>query len=502
MTQAMKRNLSIGAIIVASIAFGMIITADFGWLRPSSAQPAPPPIQTTQAAVPTMTIPSFADVAARVMPAVVSITTTEIYRSSERRGREVNPFDFFFPDPRRQQGEEEERRQLSGGSGFIISADGYILTNNHVVEGATSIRVQYGEADKVADAKVIGRDPATDIALIKIEVKEQLPTVTLGDSDAIRVGDWAIAIGNPLQFENTLTVGVISAKNRALGISEATSSFENFIQTDAAINFGNSGGPLCNINGDVVGINTAMRAMAQGLGFATPINVARKILPQLREKGRVSRGYLGINVTNISPERRDAFSLPSVRGAFVEAVVAGEPAEKAGLQPGDVITQVDGQAVNSTRDLIDYVSEKGPGAQVRITLLRNGQQRTVTATTKERPASLAPDGESESGPDRPAQNRLGVSVQQITPMLRRQFGLGDDVQGVVITSVREVSPAGEAGLQPGDVITQVNGQPLTSTEQFRRSVEQARSGQYLRLYVTRYTRGGRSQSFFATPKIP
>lgn len=506
MTQVTKRNLSIVAIVIASIAFGMILTADLGWMRQSNAQEA---IRTTEGVVPTVTIPSFASVAERVMPAVVSITTTEVVNRNDRRRFEgVDPFDFFFPDPRRrpEQPEDEDRLQRSGGSGFIISADGYILTNDHVVAGATRVDVQYGE-NEIATAKVIGTDPATDLALIKIDVKQQLPTVRLGNSDAIRVGDWAIAIGNPLQFENTLTVGVVSAKNRNLGISQTTQSFENFIQTDAAINFGNSGGPLLNINGEAIGINTAIRGGAQNLGFATPINVAKRILPQLRDKGKVTRGYLGINVQDVDQRRRDAFNLPSASGAFVEAVIPGKPADVAGVQHGDVVVKVDNQEVRRTRDLIDYVSDQPPGSTVRLTVIRNGQQRTLSAKTAERPADTDDDRQAEGrgeGSNGPAQERerLGLSVQDMSPALQKTYGIGESVSGIVVTHVREVSPAGESNLQQGDIIIEANGQKVTSVTKFREVVEGLKKGQILRLYITRFGQGGRSQSFFALVDVP
>src|SRR5258708_2814823 len=324
MNQSTKRILSTIAIIIASVVFGVIISADLGLMRKSNAQSAP--IQTSQGAVTSVTIPSFADVAARVAPAVVSITTTEIVHTSDLRKRVagIDPFEFFFPDPRNPRGNgrsppseaDDEHRQGSGGSGFIISPDGYILTNNHVVDGASRVDVHFGADENgngghTISAKIVGRDPATDIALLKIDAGNQLPTVPLGDSDHIRKGDWAIAIGNPFQFENTLTVGVISARGRSLGLSQESRSFENFIQTDAAINFGNSGGPLLNIAGEVVGINTAIRGGgAQGLGFATPINVAKRLLPQLKE-GRVTRGYLGMGVVEHTEEVKDYFNLPA-----------------------------------------------------------------------------------------------------------------------------------------------------------------------------------------------
>jgi serine protease Do len=501
MTQQMKRTFSIIAIVVASVAFGMILTADFGWMRRSAAQQQP---GTSAGAVPVqaVTIPSFASVAERVMPAVVSITTTEVVRGAASR-RFIDPFDFF-PNPHRMPGDEEnERQQRSGGSGFIISTDGYILTNNHVIEGATRVDVQLGgDEPRIFTAKVVGTDPATDLALIKIDTKEQLPTVPLGDSNAIRVGDWALAIGNPLQFENTLTVGVISAKNRNLGISETTSSFENFIQTDAAINFGNSGGPLLNIHGEAVGINTAIRGGGQNLGFAVPINVAKQILPQLREKGKVTRSYLGISIQDVNQERMEAFKLPSMRGAFVQAVSPGLPAERAGIQPGDVIVRVDNQDVRRTRDLIDYISALAPGTTVKLETVREGKRINLSAVTAERPLEGQDAPSSQREPAEPTREKIGVSVQELTPALARANGIPEDARGVLIASVRSVSPAGDAGLQQGDLVTQINGQRVSTPAEFRRFVEQARSGEYLRMYVTRYARGGRSQSFFALVRVP
>src|SRR3954452_17538957 len=323
-------------------------------MRPSHAQSSA--IQTTSGGTPvaSVTIPSFADVAARVMPAVVSITSTEVIKTSDLRKQNPfggDPFEFFFPSPGQGQGngrtprgnrtpeEDDERKQVAGGSGFIISPDGYIVTNNHVVEGASKVQVHWGADENgtgghTSEAKIIGRDPATDIALLKIDAGQSLPSVPLGDSDRIRKGDWAIAVGNPFQFENTLTVGVISAKGRTLGLGDTTRSFENFIQTDAAINFGNSGGPLMNINGEVVGINTAIRGGgAQGLGFATPINTAKRLLPQLKQ-GKVTRGYLGMGIIDVTEDVKNGFNLTDARGALVQTIEPGKPAERAGLQPG------------------------------------------------------------------------------------------------------------------------------------------------------------------------
>ena len=509
------------AIIIASVAFGVLITADLGFMRQSHAQTSSM-VTTPQGPVTSVTIPSFADVAARVLPTVVSITTTEIVHQSEmqRRGGSIDPFDFFFPDPRnpqrrgpRGQGNnndgDDERPQRSGGSGFIISPDGYILTNNHVVEGATRVDVHFGADDngnggRTVPAKIIGRDPATDIALLKIDAGKNLPFIPLGDSDRIRKGDWAIAIGNPFQLENTLTVGVISAKGRSLGFSEETRSFENFIQTDAAINFGNSGGPLMNINGEVVGINTAIRGGgAQGLGFATPINTAKRLLPQLKQ-GKVTRGYLGMTITEVGEDAREAFNLPpDTRGAIVQNVTPGKPADRAGIQHGDVITQIDGKPIRSNRDLIDYISYQPVGSEVRITLLRNGQRENVTARTAERPLEMVSNEESSTNPAEPARNKLGMSVQDVTPQLRQMYGLSDDVRGgVVVTSVKPVSAAADASIGEGDVITEVQGQRVSNATDFRSAVDRLRSGSKVRMYVTTATRGGAPLSSYRYVTIP
>jgi serine protease Do len=511
MSHSTKRILSTMAIVIASVAFGVLVSADLGLMGRSNAQS--PPIQTAQGPVTSVTIPSFADVAARVAPAVVSIATTEIVSTRDRRRfGAIDPFEFFFPDPqdprRRNNDEDDERRQLSGGSGFIISPDGYILTNNHVVEGASRVDVHYGADEngnggRTVTAKVVGRDPATDMALIKIDVNEQLPTVPLGDSDRIRKGDWAIAVGNPFQLENTLTVGVISAKGRTLGLGEETRSFENFIQTDAAINFGNSGGPLMNINGEVVGINTAIRGgQAQGLGFATPVNTAKRLLPQLKQ-GKVTRGYLGMSIQEVTDEVREAFELPAnTTGAVVQSVEAGKPAEKAGLQNGDVIVAIDDRPIRNNRELIDYISYLPVGTNVKVTVLRNGSRRTMTAKTAERPTGSDEEDEAE-GITEPVRNKLGMSVEELTAQRRQMYNINDNVRGVVVTDVKNVSAAGEANITEGDVISEVQGQRITSVAEFRAAVDRLRSGQRVRMYVTTSpARGGQSFSSYRYLRVP
>jgi len=516
MNPATKRMLSTIAIIIASVAFGIVVSADLGFMKQSNAQASP--IQTSSGPVAAVTIPSFADVAARVMPAVVSITSTEVIKTSAMQRRNspfgVDPFEFFFPDPRRQQQprrmpddqEDDERKQTAGGSGFIISPDGYILTNNHVVENSTKVQVHFGADENgngghTVEAKIIGRDPATDIALLKIDEKN-LPSINLGDSDHIRKGDWAIAVGNPFQFENTLTVGVISAKGRSLGLSEQTRSFENFIQTDAAINFGNSGGPLININGEVVGINTAIRGGgAQGIGFATPINTAKRLLPMLRS-GKVTRGYLGMSIMDVDDRVKEGFGLTEARGALVQKVEPGKPAAEAGIQNGDVIVEVDGHPIRNNRELIDYISYQPVGTPVKIALIRDGQRKVVTAKTAERPLEGEPDEEEPAaGAAEPTRNKLGMAVQNITPQLRQVYGIEGNVRGVVVTDVKEVSAAGDI-LSEGDVITEVQGQAVTNADQFRAAIDKLKSGQTARIYVITPGRRGQSISGYRFLKVP
>ncbi|MBV8546805.1 MAG: trypsin-like peptidase domain-containing protein [Acidobacteria bacterium] len=524
MNPTTKRILSTIAIIIASVTFGVVVSADLGLMRPSHAQSSV--IQTTSSGAPvaSVTIPSFADVAARVMPAVVSITSTEVIKSSDLRKQNPfggDPFEFFFPNPGQGNGngprnphgnrtpeEDDEHKQVAGGSGFIISPDGYIVTNNHVIDGASKVQVHWGADENgtgghTSEAKIIGRDPATDIALLKIDAGQSLPSVPLGDSDRIRKGDWAIAVGNPFQFENTLTVGVISAKGRTLGLGDQTRSFENFIQTDAAINFGNSGGPLMNINGEVVGINTAIRGGgAQGLGFATPINTAKRLLPQLKQ-GKVIRGYLGMGILDLSEDARAGFELPpDTRGALVQTVEAGKPAAKAGIQPGDIIVEADGHPIISNRALIDYISYLPVGSKINLTVIRDGKRQTLTASTIERTLE-ADKADPDKQPEEvaPARNKLGMSVQELTPQMRQQYGIADNVTGVVVTGVKEVSAAGDV-LTEGDVISEVQGTKISNLAQFRAAIDRLRGGQIARIYVTSSGRGGAAISGFRFIHVP
>ena len=391
MEKRTQRALSFSALIAAAVVFGMVVAGSVHITPRSEAQREATPAAHARPIVPGGV--SFADIAQEAMPSVVSITSTDIVKGSQNRrfsnpmGGDGDPFEFFFGPPggqRRGQGDDEEHKQVQGGTGFIISEDGYIVTNNHVIEGADKIEVRINNKEKYT-AKVIGHDTATDLALIKVDVKQRLTPLPLGDSEKARVGEWVMAIGDPLAFDKTVTVGVVSAKDRSgLTNDPGTRSFENYIQTDAAINFGNSGGPLINTSGEVIGINTAIFRPAQNIGFAVPVNTLKQILPQLRDKGKVTRGFLGINIVNVDSDRAAAFGLKSEDGAFVESVEAGKPADKAGVKPGDTIVKVDGVQVKDTRDLIGYVSGKAPGSKVALGVVRDGKDVTLTAALAER----------------------------------------------------------------------------------------------------------------------
>jgi serine protease Do len=505
MQKSTKRALSFSALIAAAVIFGMVVAGSVDLTPRSEAQ--------REASAPTRTaaagLPSFADIADEAMPSLVSITSTDIVKGSSGRyrmnpfGGDGDPFEFFFgqpPSQRRGQPrdrDDEEHLERQGGTGFVISEDGEIVTNNHVIDSADKIEVRLGR-DRYT-AKVIGRDPATDLALLKIETKKKLTPMPLGDSDRLKVGEWVMAIGDPLNFDKTVTVGVVSAKDRSgLTADTASRSFESFIQTDAAINFGNSGGPLINVRGEAVGINTAMYRPAQNIGFAIPVNTLKGILPQLRERGKVVRGYLGINIQNVDGDKAAAFNLKSEEGAFVQSVQPGEPAEKAGVKPGDTITKVDNTPVKEIRDLIGYVSSRPPGSKVRLDLVREGKDVTVTATLAERGAEGGEDEEKGEASNEDSRGKIGVSVQELTPQLRQMTGIESGVQGLFVAHVKEVSPAADAGLADGDIITQVNGRPVTTNDEFGRLVKAAKKGDYLRLYVFRPQA---KVSFFALVKI-
>jgi len=393
---------------------------------------------------------SFADLAERLKPCVVNISTTRTVRSGFRSpSGQQTPFDRYFGGDEffeRFFGDipQREHRSRSLGSGFIISSDGYIFTNNHVIEQADKILVKLSDG-KEYDARVIGRDANTDIALIKIKPENSLPVVEIGDSEKLRVGDWVVAIGNPFGLEQTVTAGIVSAKGRVIGAGP----YDNFIQTDASINPGNSGGPLFGLDGKVIGINTAIVARGQGIGFAIPINMANAILPDLKARGKVTRGWMGVSVQDISEDIAKSMKLKDRSGALIADVFKGDPADKAGLKAGDVVVEISGKKVKDAHDLLIMIAGFQVGETVQIKILRDGQERKLTIKIAER------RDEAESVADLENGEAFGMVVQEITQEIARRLGISQK-EGVVVVEVQEGSVAEAVGLQPQDIILQVN----------------------------------------------
>ena len=423
------------------------------------AAPAPPPSPWVQ-------------LARELKPAVVNVSTKRVEegrRRLEGSGDEQAPFNQFF-------GDQPRRTVRSLGSGFIVNADGYVVTNNHVVDGATEIKVTLADGRELA-AKVLGRDPKTDLALLKIDATG-LPLIALGDSTQLQVGEPVMAIGNPFGLEQTVTTGIVSATGRVIG----EGPYDDFIQTDASINPGNSGGPLINSKGQAVGINTALVSQSGGsvgIGFAIPINLAKPVLTQLATAGRVERGYLGVAVQRITPDLAKSFKLEGPQGALVASVAAGSPAMNAGVKRGDVIVEYDGHRIARSDALPRVVAETPVGKDVALVVVRDGKPVTLSVKV----ARLAETPErvvAESDTTAP----LGLTVQTLTPALARQFGLHESV-GVLVRGVEGASPAADAGVQPGDVIAEIDRQPVKSVDDLERAIDKRHPGSSTLLLVHR-----------------
>ena len=442
---------------------------------------------------------SFAELAEAVAPAVVTIHSVS-YSGGEARGGLRPFFDFFHPGEE-DDGEDSavERRQVAGGSGFVVRADGLVVTNHHVVEDASELTVTLADGREVP-AVIRGSDPETDIALLQLEIDSELPFLALGQMQDLRVGDWVMVIGNPLRLGRTVTVGVVSATGRTLGIMEP--SFENFVQTDAAINFGNSGGPMVDLQGRVVGVATAIDWGAENIGFAVPVSTLRNVLPQLETEGRVRRGYLGVEIEDVDFESRRAFQLDSEEGVLVLDVVPETPAARAGLRHGDVIRRIDDRPVESTRSLIEYVATRKPGTEIALELIREGRVVERRVRLAERPHSQETSRRPGS-PSVPGIEWLGLGYRDLTPALRDAHGIPSDVEGVWIQDVDPRSPLVEERIRPGDLVVEVEGEPVTDTSSFESAIRGAPSGSTLRLYVRRFDpRTGRASGFFAFVEKP
>jgi serine protease Do len=411
----------------------------------------------------------FAPVVKPVLPAVVSIASSRVVKVPQMPFLNDPFFQQFFGGQLPRGPQQERERGL--GSGVIVSPDGYILTNNHVIDKATDIKVMLADKRELP-GKVVGADPKTDIAVVKIAAGG-LPTVTLGDSSKLQVGDYALAVGNPFGVGETATMGIISATGRnGLDIED----YEDFIQTDAAINPGNSGGALLDARGELIGINTAILSGGsggnQGIGFAIPVNMAKHVMDEILKHGKVVRGYIGVGIQEVTPDLAKAFNVPAEKGALVGNVDPDSPGSKAGLQRGDVITEMDGQPISGPNDLRLKVGAMAPGTAVHLKVSRNGESRDVTLTLGEAPAGKGTGNAALGGsPENTAMR--GVQVNELTADTRHQLGLSSDVKGVVVTSVSDNSPAADAGLQRGDVIEQVNRQPVKSVADYEHLIGQA-----------------------------
>nr|AYM53940.1 S1C family peptidase [Corallococcus coralloides] len=459
---------------------------------PADAPKNEQPLPTGQAMPPDMgaALASVAPLVDSVKDAVVNVEVRAASPSRRPRGdspwgqdEEESPFDgtpwgpftpFGRPGPR----EEAPRQGL--GSGFIIDARGLVLTNNHVVEGATDIQVQLPDGRELG-AKVLGTDPLTDVALLRLQLPpdaKPLPVVRLGDADALRVGDWVVAIGNPFGLSSSVSLGIISAKARNIGAS----AYDEFLQTDAAINPGNSGGPLFNLKGEVVGINTAIIGQGSGIGFAVPSNLVRALLPQLEKEGAVTRGWLGVVVQDLTADLGAALGLPAREGAIVSDVTEGTPAASAGLLPDDVIVSVDGQPIDSGRALTRAVALKAPGSELALSVFRNGQKQEVKATLGTRPdlEGVASRDRPEA-PEAPADQRVGLVISDVDARVARTQDL--PAAGALVRDVSLGSVAERAGLMPGMVVVEAGGQPVRRARDLVKALRDAKPGESVLLRV-------------------
>ncbi len=437
----------------------------FGSAEAGKNAPAGEPFWTESGAretsAPSAGAPNFADLAERVSPGVVNIQTSKTVSAP----RVPNPFEEFFGGPSFEM-PEGEFKVPSLGSGFVISPDGYIVTNNHVAEEVDKITVAFLDGVELP-ARVVGRDPKTDIALIKVDSAKELPSLPLGDSSRLRPGDWVVAIGNPFGLSHTVTAGIVSALGRNIG----QGPYDDFIQTDAAINPGNSGGPLLNLQGEVVGINTAINPRANTVGFSVPINMAKEILPQLRTAGRVTRGWMGVYIQHITPDLAEALELEGgAKGALVSKVDPRGPAAAAGIERGDVIVEFDGKPIQEMEDLPRLVAATPVSSSVEVGLVRDGKRKNLSVKVGEleEGEAVARAETKEEGP-----TAFGMRVQNVTPALAEQLGL-DEAVGVVISSVEPGSAADEAGLRPRDVIVEVGHEPVKDVDDLRAKLSEVK----------------------------
>ncbi len=477
MTSRRQTIASFFTVAMAALLLGAFVareaqTPPLALARPVDPVQAAPVARSASGPV---TLNTFKDVARKQTLGVVNINTSKTVSRSRR-----DPFfgddmmeRFFGPQEPGTKGAPRRETQQSLGSGFVVDKEGYILTNRHVVDGADQISVTLSNGKRY-DAKLVGKDARTDVALLKVEPKEPLTVLDLGDSDQVEVGEWVMAIGNPFGLGgNSVTVGVVSFKGRDLTLGVRGTSVD-MIQTDAAINPGNSGGPLLNTDGQVVGINTMIiangPAQSAGVGFSVPINVAKDILPQLREKGKVVRGWLGVSIQPVTEDLAKTYKLKEPRGAAISQLTPGAPAEKAGLKAEDVIVAADGRPIRDNGDLSRYIASKAPGATVKLDLIRDGAEKQIAVTL-----GTFPDEPAEGDTEEARKGRLGMSLRDLTPSLADRLELPRTTKGVLVWEVEPGEAAEVATLVQGDVIVSVNGKAVSSVDEFEAAVEEARA---------------------------
>jgi len=446
------------------------------------------PMATASKNAPVRMVPqNFSALADTVSPAVVHIRVEKTVKGGGPAFHQFNqnPFggneqfkDFFGRNFGRQR--QPEFKQPGQGSGFIIDKSGYIVTNNHVVEGADTIKVILKD-DTEYSAEIVGRDPVTDIALIKVEAKRNLPTVPMGSSENLRVGEWVAAIGSPFGLEHTVTAGIVSAKGRVIG----SGPYDDFIQTDASINPGNSGGPLINMRGEIVGINTMIIAGGSGIGFAIPIDQAKDIIAQLKTGGEVTRGWLGVTIQDLKGSLAEYYGVQDKSGVLVASVVPGDPADRAGIQPNDIITEVEGKKVTTSRDLTNLAAKLDVGDTAKVTVLRDGRQKTFDVKVGKRPLTMAAVSDHQR---QKKEGEYGFQVTELTPQVAQRYNI-KETTGVIVVKVDPNGKGQAAGIQQGDLIIEVNRKNVASVEDFNNLIDQHKKGDGINLLIKRMNGG-------------
>jgi serine protease Do len=470
--------MTLTAVAISCLALGLVVSSSLNLARPAAAQNQTPTPQRA-VATPASRPGSFAVLAEKLSPSVVNIKVVKIEKAGFNQPEMEIPDgpmgDFLKRFFQEMPQAPESRRAMGAGSGVIISKDGYILTNNHVVEDAKEVTVTLAN-QKEYKARVVGRDPKTDLAVLKVKSRESFPAVTMGDSDQLQVGDWVVAIGNPFGLNNTVTSGIVSAKGRVIGAGP----YDDFIQTDASINPGNSGGPLINMQGELVGINTAIIPNGKGIGFAIPVNTAKPLVPQLIATGAVARGYLGVTIQSITPELAKAMKLRDRKGALVADVVPGGPADRGGIKRGDVIITYNGKEVEDSHHLPALVAATPVNQEATLTVRRNGQEQKLSMKVAQLPGEKTV---SENLPH-PAAGKWGLKLRDVDPQIAQRYHLKEE-KGAMVAGIEPGSRAAEAGVQQGDLILEVNRHPVGSVKDVLENINRSQDKDHLLLLVQR-----------------